>query len=152
MLLSEFQRLNYYLVLLMSYFRKKWLRGDLYRISYIAMPFLFTIMTPEKMINHKFIVEMSKKIKIPVPKAKPRNWFALSARLKKGGVHQTRCARNTEKQAWMRDWDEDLVIPPRTRTNMYQNRCARNTEKQAWMRDWYEDLVIPPRTRTNISK
>ena len=60
---------------------------------------------------------MSKKIKIPAPQAKPRNWFALSARLKKGGVHQNRSTRNAEKQAWIRDWDEDLVIPSETQTN-----------------------------------
>ena len=60
---------------------------------------------------------MSKKIKITIPLTKSRNWFALSARLRKGGMHQDRCTRNAEKQAWMRDWDEDLAIPSRTQTN-----------------------------------
>ena len=60
---------------------------------------------------------MSKNIKITIPQTKPRNRFALSARLKKGGVHQTRSTRNTEKQAWMRDWDEDLIIPSGNQTN-----------------------------------
>ena len=57
---------------------------------------------------------MSKKTIIAIPKAKPRNWLALAARLKKSGAHENRCSRNAERQAWMRDWGDDLIVPSKT--------------------------------------
>ena len=61
---------------------------------------------------------MSRKIKITICQAKPRNWAALSARLKKGGVHQNQCSRNAERQAWTQDWTDDLVAFPRTQSDI----------------------------------
>ena len=59
---------------------------------------------------------MSKKTKISIPKAKPRNLLALSAHLRKGGVHENRRSRNAERQAWIRDWGDDLIVPSQTHT------------------------------------
>ena len=64
-----------------------------------------------------FDIEMSKAIKITIPSKKPRNWAALSARLKKGGVHQSQCSRNAERQAWTQDWADDLVASPTTQSD-----------------------------------
>ena len=55
-----------------------------------------------------------------MPLIKPRNVVALSAHLRKGGVHQKSCSRNAERQAWLREWDDDLAMPQRNQSNIIE--------------------------------
>ena len=65
-----------------------------------------------------FYIEMSKAAKINIPLIKPRNLVALSARIRKGGVHQKSCSRSAERQAWLRDWDDDLSVLEKNQSNI----------------------------------